>query len=338
VWVIAAALSASFGCESRQAKQDRAAEAAFQRGAQLQRKRKIPEAIAAFREAIRLKPDHVDAHAVLGSDLLFQGMPTEATAEIREAIRLKPPKRSTMARLHSELGDALVAQKMMDEAVAPYREAIELEPEYKYAHYGLGIALFRVGQSLEAIAEFREALRIDPNYAQAHFYIGDVLTKLGQDAEAMSEFRHALKIRPEVTPAHRNLAFVIALDPGRSREEYDEALYHVHRGIQLNAIDASCYMTLSLVEYRLGHQAESLAAGDRCLKLAEDDNGIYWFVLAIVHAKAGHTAKALKWFDDAVKVSLAFPDVPNESDTRRLWTEAAEVLGQPGPPPIENTP
>jgi tetratricopeptide (TPR) repeat protein len=338
VWVIAAALSVSFGCESQKARREKAADAAFQRGAQLSIKRKKPEAIAAFREAIRLKPDHIDAHVGLGLGLFNQGMFTEAAAEIREAIRLKPSKRSTIARLHSELGNALAAQGLMDEAVAPYREAIELEPEYKYAHYGLGIALFRVGQSLDAISAFREALRIDPNYAQAHFYIGDVFTKLGQDAEAMFEFRHALKIRPEVTPAHRNLAFVIALDPGRSREDYEEALYHVHRGIQLNAIDASCYMTLSLVEHRLGHQAESLAAGERCLELAKDDNGFYWFVLAIVHVKAGNVDKALKWFDDAVKVSLAFPDVPKESDTRRLWTEAAELLGQPGPPPIEQTP
>src|ERR1017187_4090289 len=81
--VIVATLTLGFGCESPRVKQQRSAVAAFNRGFDLSRQRQKEEAIVAFREAIRLKPDYVDAHAALGSDLLMQGKLEEAIVEIR---------------------------------------------------------------------------------------------------------------------------------------------------------------------------------------------------------------------------------------------------------------
>ena len=51
---------------------------------------RLDEAIAEFREAIRLKPDYAEAHNNLGIALKAQGKLDEAIAEYRAAIRLKP--------------------------------------------------------------------------------------------------------------------------------------------------------------------------------------------------------------------------------------------------------
>ena len=61
---------------------------------------KLDEAIAAYREAIRLKPDYAEAHSNLGIALAGQGKLDEAIAEYREAIRLKPD----YAAAHNNLG------------------------------------------------------------------------------------------------------------------------------------------------------------------------------------------------------------------------------------------
>ena len=53
-------------------------------------KSKHDEAIAEYREAIRLKPDFAEAHNNLGNALQAKGKLDEAIAEYREAIRLKP--------------------------------------------------------------------------------------------------------------------------------------------------------------------------------------------------------------------------------------------------------
>ncbi len=85
---------------------------------------KLEEAIAAYREAIRLKPDYADAHNNLGIALGKQGKLEEAVAEFRTAIRLKPD----YADAHATLGVALVAQGKVDDAIAELRAAIRLKP------------------------------------------------------------------------------------------------------------------------------------------------------------------------------------------------------------------
>ena len=68
-----------------------------------------------------------------------QGKLDEAIAEYREAIRLKPD----YAEAHDNLGIALEARAKLDEAIAAYREAIRLKPDYAEAHCNLGILLVR---------------------------------------------------------------------------------------------------------------------------------------------------------------------------------------------------
>ncbi len=70
-------------------------------------------AVAALREAIRLKPDDAAAHDNLGAALYLQGKLDEAVAEFREAIRLKPD----YAAAHNNFGAALKARRKLDEAV-----------------------------------------------------------------------------------------------------------------------------------------------------------------------------------------------------------------------------
>jgi tetratricopeptide (TPR) repeat protein len=114
---------------------------------------KVSEAIAAYREAIRLKPDFALAHTNLGNALRDQGKVSEAMAAHREAIRLKPD----FAEAHYNLGFALRDQGKVSEAIAAYREAIRLKPDYALAHANLGVALHREGKYEEALAELRAA-------------------------------------------------------------------------------------------------------------------------------------------------------------------------------------
>jgi hypothetical protein len=64
----------------------------------------IDRAVAPLHEAVRLKPDDVEAHAILGRTLFVQGKLDEAIAEIRAVKRLEPNRRMDWVRLITVVG------------------------------------------------------------------------------------------------------------------------------------------------------------------------------------------------------------------------------------------
>jgi tetratricopeptide (TPR) repeat protein len=73
-------------------------------------------------------------------------------SEYRAAIRLKPDH----AEAHGNLGSALKGQGKLDEAIAGYREAIRLKPDYAEAHSNLGGILKSRGDDAGALAMYRK--------------------------------------------------------------------------------------------------------------------------------------------------------------------------------------
>src|SRR5216684_2161928 len=136
-----------------------------------------------------------------GNDLILSGNATEAVAEYREAIRLKPD----FALAHSNLGNALADEGQYDAAIAEYREAIRLAPDFAEARSNLGIILVDEGQYDAAIVEYREAIRLKPDLAQAHDNLGLALDKKGQYDAAIAELREAVRLKPDSAEAHFNL-------------------------------------------------------------------------------------------------------------------------------------
>ena len=162
-------------------------------GLALDNQGKRDEAIAEYREAVRLKPEYAEAHNNFGVTLRAQGKQDEATAEYRLAIRLKPDN----AEAHNNLGVSLNDQGKLDEAIAEYREAIRLKPEYATAHNNLGTTLRAQGKLDEATAEYREAIRLKPEYATAHNNLGAALRAQGKYQETLAAYHGAAELAPE---------------------------------------------------------------------------------------------------------------------------------------------
>jgi tetratricopeptide (TPR) repeat protein len=99
-----------------------------------------------------------EAHNNLGAALFKQGKLEEAVAAFREAIRLQPDD----AGAHIYLGNALRMQGKLDEAVASYREAIRLAPKHAKAYGALGQALLQQGRFADARDSTRQCLEILP--------------------------------------------------------------------------------------------------------------------------------------------------------------------------------
>jgi tetratricopeptide (TPR) repeat protein len=116
-----------------------------------------------FRHALAVTRDNHMAHCELGTVLMSQGRIDDAIAEFRESVRLAP--RFVLARV--SLGVALGTKGQMDAAIEQFRAAVRAGPNDLDAHYNLGVALMSKSRNDEALREFQDVLRIQPGYPRA---------------------------------------------------------------------------------------------------------------------------------------------------------------------------
>ncbi len=222
----------------------------YNRGNGLRGEGKLEEAMAAWREAIRIKPDIAEAHSNLGIALADQGKLNEAVAEFRTAIRINPDD----AEAHFNLGIALKAQGKLDETIAAYRTAIRLKPHYPDAYVDLGIALSDQGKPEEAVAAYRTAIRLKPDSAEAHHNLGWGLRDQGQLEEAIAEFRETIQLKPDLAEARYSLGNALA-----AQGKVEDAIAEYRAAIRLKPDHAEARHNLGVALKAQGKLVEGIA-------------------------------------------------------------------------------
>jgi tetratricopeptide (TPR) repeat protein len=265
-------------------------------GLALHRKGQLDEAIAEFRETIRLKKDSAAAHGELGSALLDRGQLDEAIAECREAIRLNP----NFAEAHCNLGTARSEMGQLDEAIAEFRAAILVKKDLAMAHNNLGNALREKGQLDEAIAEFWEAIRLKTGFALAHNNLGGALLDKGQLDEAIAECRAAILLQKDLAMAHNNLGSAL-----RVKGRMDEAIAEAREAIRLNPIFAEAHCTLGTVLGDKGRRDEAIAEYREAIRLKKDYATAHYNLGNALHAK-GRLDEAIAEYREAIRLKTDY--------------------------------
>jgi tetratricopeptide (TPR) repeat protein len=228
------------------------------------------EAMAQFREALRLDPDNAQAHTNLGNTLLREGYTEEAIAEYREAFKIDPAE----AEAHYDLGNALLQQGRTEEAIAQFREAIRIDPADANAHSNLGVALMQQGHNEEAIAQFREAVRINPALADAHCDLGLALFQDGRIEEAIAQVERALDLQPADVTIQNKLAWMLATAPQPSLRDGARAVELATRASQSSGGNSPAILrTLAAAYAEAGQFPAAIQAAQRALQLAQRGGG-----------------------------------------------------------------
>ena len=175
-------------------------------GSALDRLGRGDDAIAHYREAIRIRPDYAEAHYNLGVDMARKGRLDEAIAEYRRTLEIWPD----YPYAHNNLGLALERLGKTDEAIVHYRAAVASLPTFALACNNLGSALGAQGRFDEAMAQFREAVRIAPGFVKAHYNMGILMARQGKDVEAAGHFRDALRLAPDDPNIRAQLAAALS--------------------------------------------------------------------------------------------------------------------------------
>lgn len=162
-------------------------------------------AIDAFKWAIKLNPNFVEAMSNYGSYLVQIDRPDDALPVLQKAVAKKPD----YAEAHHNLGVAYYALGQSDAALKHYDLALKYAPQYANALNSRGSLKSSRHDRVGAEADFRAALAIAPKDAGALANLAGVLAADGKSAEAVAQLEKALAIDPKNTETLLQLAIIL---------------------------------------------------------------------------------------------------------------------------------
>lgn len=159
---------------------------------------RLPEAIAAFEQALQIAPDRPEVHYNLGNVHVKAGNKDKAIACYLRALALRPD----YPKARSNLGRTWLDQERPAEALAQF----QLMAESAQRSYNIGVALSRIGRTEDAIASYRQALTFQQDYADAYYGLSAALLRLGRFEEGWRVYARYQEFQQENVPRWKFLA------------------------------------------------------------------------------------------------------------------------------------
>jgi tetratricopeptide (TPR) repeat protein len=306
--------------------------------------------------AVALRPASPAAHVTLGKALLSKGRPDEAIAEFRQALRLKRDSSGAYmspniagqeeflgardpSNAHYNISIALAMKGRLDEAIAAHRKVFQFKHDDPTLLVSLGDTLLLSGRLDEAIAASRQAIRLKKDKCEAYNILGVALGKKGRTDEAIAAFQKALKLNPYWSLVQNNLAWLLATCPElklrdpvqavklakRAVKRAPKTVQEAKQAIKLIPELVTFRKTLGVAHYRAGQWQAARTALLKSMELRQGGDAADWFFLAMTSWQLGDKAKARSWYARAV----AWMDkkAPKDPELARFRAEAAALLG-----------
>jgi len=186
-------------------------------------------AIEQFREAIRLQPEYVAPHALLGASLLAAGRVSEAVRELERAVGLDP--RQTLVRV--ELAKAYERANNLGAMADQYRALHNLAPQDPEYAYQMGQAYLRLAQWC-----LEQMRRLDPESPRVYESLADAYRAQGRTDDAIRAFQRAARADPKLPGIHLALAqiYLEQRKPEDARQEIEREVAIVPESLAAKAI------------------------------------------------------------------------------------------------------
>lgn len=268
--------------------------------------RNIQAAVQSYEKAISLKPDFTDAFVALGTAWESLENFDSAIECYRTALKHRPE----YAEVHSNLGDALRSHKCFAEAETAYAEAWRLDASQIDLLYKLGAVkhdLFLNGRdNLELLTEaetyYREFLANRPDSVHAHVGLAKALYDHNRYDDAIAEFRRAIACAPQNTENLLTLGLVL-----QSHDNLDEAATCYLQAIEIDPTLSAAHNNLGAIARKLGDSEQAISHFKRAIAQCPDYAQAH-FNLGLTLKKAARYEEAEQCFLKAIQIKPDFAE------------------------------
>jgi tetratricopeptide (TPR) repeat protein len=209
---------------------------------------------AAYRAAIAIKADGVDAHLGLGGLLAKNGRHDDAVAELRRAVQLDPDGPEALYALGSALSAGAESLSLLDHAT---RE----RPSFSDAWLALGGQELAAGHLPEARKAGDQALRADSGNVGSFLLLGRVALADNRPDDAIHAGEAALKLVANSAPAKLLIA-----DGNAKKGEIDLALEAYQAAWGLDHSDPTPLVHAAEASHAAGRETSAQAFGMKAVQ------------------------------------------------------------------------
>ncbi|MEW6109635.1 MAG: tetratricopeptide repeat protein [Nitrospirota bacterium] len=226
------------------------------------------KAIIFFDKALMMKPT-AEIYQSLGSSHNSLRQYEKAVEAYKEAIRLKPD----FVEAHEGLGSAYSDLQLYEKAIEAYKKVLEFKPDdeiMEMAYESLALIYEKTGQDEKAIEVYKEIIKLIPNDAGLYESLGLAYSSLKEYEKAVSIFKEAIKLKPDDAGLYHDLGLSFSL-----QKKHEEAIEAFKIAIKLNPKHDKAYSALGLTYLGLRQYEKAIEAFNAALTLEANAQDYY---------------------------------------------------------------
>ncbi|MEW5802528.1 MAG: tetratricopeptide repeat protein [bacterium] len=254
---------------------------------------KTDQAIREFEETLRLDPRYVSAYNDLGTVYNRLGQYDKALEQFRKALELNPDYEESV----ENMGVVYFSMKDYDQAMKYFEQSRQMNLKNHKAYNNIGSVYLVRGDYQKAKEYIEKSHQLDPTYIDAYNNLGSVLISLGDFDRAIEEFQGLLKLDPKHVEGRVNLASAYI-----GKEMYDHAFAELEKARQINPNMPKIYNCLGTMYVRNGKFTEAVPQFEKAISLDPHSVEAH-YNLGIAYYRLGQLDSAIKEYQEALQIN-----------------------------------
>lgn len=311
--------------------------AATNLGVVLQGRKRLPEAVALYEQAVRLNPGYVTAYYNLGVVRAMLNQGQQAAAAYQQAIKSGPSfflSYNNLCNLYLTMGRADLALAVLQQAVGvfvdpgldpdlaritanPGQPLVAADDGARALLYNLaGRFQLEMNQPAEAIRYLVRAKELDPGLAEAFNNLGSAYAAQGQGEQAIAAYTRTSQLLPAAAEPFNNLCLLY-----NSLARGEEAVAACKQAIARNEGFAEAYFNLGNAYRLLAREEEALASYKQTLALEPSHLWAAFYAAEVCEA-LHHPVEAIALYRHALAIKPDFAEA--NRNLSRLLLQSGE--------------